>query len=342
MMQLTTERLILRAFRMDDFAAVHAYASTIENTVYMPFGPNSEGDTRAFLEKAVACGMEEPCRQYEFAVALRDSGEVIGGCDLILTSPGTGEIGWILRRDFWRQSYGAELGRALLQFGFDELRLHRITAVCDAENAPSWGLMEKLGMRREACFLDARRGNKLSDKPYGDELRYAILRDEWEIQREVAYYNALPCAFFGFVEVPELAGGDIYLVCTQKKPADPEKKYVPAYQFAICRGGEKIGNIGLRVGYTDGLYYGGQIGYDVYEPFRGRGYAAEACHLVLPIARAHKMEKLLITNAEANAASRRVCEKLGARRVRLARLPEWTELYRDGLRYVNIFELAVP
>lgn len=138
--------------------------------------------------------------------------------------------------------------------------------------------------------------------------------------------------------MPRLANEEIYLVCVAKKDAIPAKKYVPAYDFAICREGEQIGHINLRIGYTDGLYYGGQIGYEVDKQYRGRGYAAQACRLLLPVAKAHGMTKLLITNDHANYASKRVCEKLGARFLRLVPLPEWHELYEAGQRFVNIFE----
>jgi len=253
------------------------------------------------------------------------------------------EIGWILHRDHWRKGYGTELGRALIASGFGELHLHRIVARCDAENCASFGVMEKLNMRREGCFLETRMAHKLSDKPYGDELLYAILREEWEIQKEIAYYDALPCRFFRLYRAARADRRGKFISSARKNsPADPERKYVPAYHFAICRGGEKIGNIGLRIGYTEGLYYGGQIGYNVDEAYRGHGYAAEACRLIFPVARAHGMEKLLITNEQSNVASRRVCEKLGARFVRLVRLPEQSELYQKGLRYVNIFEVDVP
>ncbi|NLW18018.1 MAG: hypothetical protein GX033_10360 [Firmicutes bacterium] len=46
----------------------------------------------------------------------------------------------------------------------------------------------------------------------------------------------------------------------------------------------------------------------------------------------------MITNDHTNHASRRVCEKLGARLLRVAPLPEWHELYQNGQRFVNIFE----
>ena len=174
-----------------------------------------------------------------------------------------------------------------------------------------------------------------------DELSDAILKDELETQQGIEYYNALPVVFDDFIEVPELSDGVIHLVCTAKVPGNPEKKYVPSYEFAVCKGSEKIGEINLRIGYTDGLYFGGQIGYGIDEQHRGNGYAGRACRLVLPVAKAHGMEKLLITNDHNNDASRRVCEKLGARFVRTAKMARWHVMYKEGRRFSNIFELSV-
>jgi len=169
---------------------------------------------------------------------------------------------------------------------------------------------------------------------------------EPEVQKEIEYYKALPCEFNGFIDVPPLDDGVINLVCTVKKPADPVKKWIPTYEFAICKGSEKIGTIRLRIGYGGGdydcnCYYGGQIYYDIDEKYRGNGYAGRACRLIIPIAKAHKMTKLLITNADTNKASARVCEKLGARFIRKARLPEWFDEYKNGHRYSNIFEWSL-
>jgi predicted acetyltransferase len=162
-----------------------------------------------------------------------------------------------------------------------------------------------------------------------------------QVQNEIAYYNALPCVFDDFIDVPELSDGVIELVCTKKAPAIPEKKWVPGYEFDICKNGQTIGAINLRIGYVNSLYYGGQIGYDVNEEHRGNGYAGRACLLLLPIAKAHDMKKLLITTNHTNVSSMRVCEKLGARLVRVATLPQWHDLYKDGQRYQNIYELSV-
>jgi len=158
------------------------------------------------------------------------------------------------------------------------------------------------------------------------------------IQDEIAYYNALPVVFDGFVDLPELSDGVITLVCSAKKPADPAKNWVPAYSFDICKAGEKIGEINLRVGYSERLYYGGNIGYMIHEAQRGNGYAVRACKLLTAVAKAHGMTTLLITN---DAASMRVCEKLGARLLRTAPTPEWHDLYQKGDRFLNIYDWSI-
>lgn len=337
---LETARLILRTFTPRDFDDVHSYASIPENSIYMEWGPNTAEQTRAFIQASISQAEENPCTNHQYAAVHKETGRLIGACNLAPKGD-KAEIGWILNLDYWKQGYGPEMGKALLALGFDELKLRRITATCDAENYGSYRVMEKIGMRREGLFIQARPGNKLTKQKYGDELSYAILKEEWDIQKEIAYYNALPVAFHGFSELKELRDGNLYLVCTQKKPAIPEKKYVPAYEFAVCLGGEQIGHINFRLGYTDGLYYGGQIGYGIDEKYRGNGYAAAACRLLTPAAKACGMKKLLITNSQANLPSRRVCEKLGARHLRLARLPEWHDLYKEGERFVNIFEWSM-
>ena len=65
---------------------------------------------------------------------------------------------------------------ALLKHGFESLHLHRIIATCQPENAPSYRVMEKLGMRREGHF---RQCFYRGEDHWWDEYFYAILEDEW-------------------------------------------------------------------------------------------------------------------------------------------------------------------
>lgn len=342
-----TKRLILRYFVENDVDAVHAYASDPDNTRFMLFGPNTVKDTREYIQYAMEEAAKHPQGTYEFAVILKETGQLIGACGI--SSPGlssqdnfadgTAEIGWVMNRAYWQRGYGAEMGRFLLTFGFTELKCHRIIARCDAENMASYRLMEKIGMRREGLLIEGRRSNRTLGHVRRDELAYAILADEWYTQQEMRYFSSLPVIFNGFVDLPPLTDGTLELVCVSREPADPERKYVPGYIFEmrLCATGEQVGEINLRIGYTDGLYYGGQIGYAVEEPYRGNGYAGRACKLLTPVMRTHGMTRVLITNNHSNDASRRVCEKLGAKLLRVARLPEWHDLYHAGQRFENIF-----
>ena len=62
-----------------------------------------------------------------------------------------------------------------MEFGFKELRLHRIIATCQSENTRSREMMDRLGMRREGHFREA----VLKEGRWIDEYLYAILRKEF-------------------------------------------------------------------------------------------------------------------------------------------------------------------
>jgi len=138
-----------------------------------------------------------------------------------------------------------------------------------------------------------------------------------------------------FRDPGELVDGDLRLVVSELVPADPIKGYVPAYKFAMTVVGadSAVGNIQLRLGATDGLViYGGQIGYGVDEPFRGRRFAARSCRLLFPLARLHGFTELWVTCNPDNIASRRTCELAGAELVETVDLPADNDMYARGER----------
>jgi RimJ/RimL family protein N-acetyltransferase len=66
----------------------------------------------------------------------------------------------------------------MLRLGFEELGLHRIFAESDARNAASMRVMERLGMRREAHFVE----NEFLKGEWTDGVVCAILEREWRDQ----------------------------------------------------------------------------------------------------------------------------------------------------------------
>jgi RimJ/RimL family protein N-acetyltransferase len=90
------------------------------------------------------------------------------------------EIGWCLDPSVQGQGYGTAAVAELLRVCFAELGLRRVTAACFADNEPSWRLMERVGMRREAHNVS---DSLHRDGRWLDGFVYALLRDEWLARR---------------------------------------------------------------------------------------------------------------------------------------------------------------
>ena len=149
----------------------------------------------------------------------------------------------------------------------------------------------------------------------------------------------MPMTFF---DTTDLRTPEIRLILTRTADAQPEKDRVPAYYFDICLpDGTPIGKCDLRVGHNDNLYIGGNIGYQIDEPYRGHHYAAEACRLLFDLARRHDLEYLYITCDPANQASARTCELAGGRYIETAAIPENNDMYEQGKRWVMVYRFEV-
>lgn len=124
-----TERLLLREFNADDVDAVYAYAGDAENTIYMDWGPASREEVRNFVQSRLAQQITEPRRIFDFAVCIKATGRLIGSMGLFLGDDGQqAELGYTINKAFWGKGYASEAAKGMLQFGFMNLNLHRISA----------------------------------------------------------------------------------------------------------------------------------------------------------------------------------------------------------------------
>ena len=153
-MELWTERLMLREFRLDDEVAVHRYGSDEEVTRYLTWGPNSPTDTTAYLKRVARETAREPRTSFTLAVATLE-GELIGVANLTTgDTQSTSELGYVLSRESWGRGYATEVARRLIVFGFNELGLRRITATCHPDNFASARVLEKAGLHFEGTQRD--------------------------------------------------------------------------------------------------------------------------------------------------------------------------------------------
>ena len=116
---------------------------------------------------------------------LRETGEVVGEASLFWVSKDhrTAEVGFVLKPEFQGHGYATEMAAEMLRLAFDELRpAPGRSASCDARNAASAAVLERLGMRREAHLVE----NEYVKGEWCSELDYAMLADEWAAARAAA------------------------------------------------------------------------------------------------------------------------------------------------------------
>lgn len=142
-----------------------------------------------------------------------------------------------------------------------------------------------------------------------------------------------------FFDTSDLKSDEIFLKLEKTVDANPEKRWVPCYEFKIClvADGTEVGHCNFRVGNTEKLYFGGNIGYTIFEQFRGNHYAGKACFLLFKLARMHKMSYLYITCNPDNYASRKTCEYAGGILESTIDLPTDNDMYLEGEKQKCIY-----
>ena len=175
--RLTTCRLVLRPFGPSDVDDVFEYAHDPEWGEYLPEVPQPY--TRRDAEKFIADRMvAAPDKQVSWAILLDGTG--IGGVILAVDSRHeTGEIDYALAKTHWGQGFMPEAAGAVVDWGFRQRRLRKISSHPDIRNRQSWRVLEKLGMVREGVSRSHRKDPR-HGYPRIDVVSYGLLREEWE------------------------------------------------------------------------------------------------------------------------------------------------------------------
>lgn len=149
-MLVETQRLRIRSFEPADAAAMLEVFGDPEVRKFLPPFPDPTLESMGkSVERRMA--MERDHGHGLWAVEVRETGELIGDCGLMLVE-GTGpeiEIAYHYKRSAWNHGYGTEAAIACLAQGFGPIGLERVIAICFPENVGSWRVMEKAGMRYE-------------------------------------------------------------------------------------------------------------------------------------------------------------------------------------------------
>ncbi len=175
MIQLETERLIIRRFVPADYIDLFEYLSNEDVVKYEPYNVYSEEQAK---QEAISRS-ENP---NFWAVCLKATDKLIGNVYLAKQDFDTWEVGYVFNKNYWGNGYATEAVQFLVEYAFSSCNAHRIVAFCNPQNEASWKLLERIGMRKEGhlrsnIYFKVNENNK---PIWQDTYEYGMLKNEWQ------------------------------------------------------------------------------------------------------------------------------------------------------------------
>jgi len=174
---LSSPRLVLRRFTPDDLDPFLAYRNDPLVARFQGWEGCSRDEAAALIRAQSVQEPGVPGQWLQVAISPRATNHLVGDCGLKVHAhdPRQATLGVTLARPHQGLGYATETLSTLLNYVFGTMNLHRVIADTDPENVPSWRLLERLGMRREAHT----RQSLWFKGRWADEYLYAILAEEW-------------------------------------------------------------------------------------------------------------------------------------------------------------------
>jgi len=181
---IETDRLVLRTFEKTDLDALMSYHALPEVQRYLDWKTRDEVECKSALDamcKHIA--LQRPGDTLTLAVVRKADDQLIGHVSLRWSdaTAAQGEIRFVFNPAFRSQGFATEAVTAIIDLAFDQFRIHRIFARCDARNTRSAKLMQRIGMRLEAHY----REHALFQGEWDEELHFAVLDREWRRSSKV-------------------------------------------------------------------------------------------------------------------------------------------------------------
>ncbi len=177
--EILTQRLVLRDLEPNDGPRVFSYHRRPEIARFQSWGTESVDVVQSYIRGLANVEPGTPGKWYQVGIFLLAGGKLIGDCGFRVfeNEPQQAEVGITLAPEFQRQGYAAEALPALLNYLFVSLGKHRVIGSVDPRNVASMGLLERVGMRKEAHFV---KSLWFRDE-WVDDVIFATLAEEWSL-----------------------------------------------------------------------------------------------------------------------------------------------------------------
>jgi len=181
--KLETERLILRQFKIEDYVEMYNnWACEDVVTKFLTWQTHTNQDvTKSVLADWISKYANKDF--YNWAIELKEENRLIGNISVVSLREETlsAILGYCMGSKWWGKEIMPEAGKAVLKYLFEEVGFNRIAANHDKNNPKSGRVMQKIGMTYEGTLRSA----GFCNQGIIDDVRYSILKSEWDLNRQV-------------------------------------------------------------------------------------------------------------------------------------------------------------
>lgn len=166
--------VVLREFTDQDVDQALALVGDDRVTTWLSFDSRSREDTAAMLSGILERARNTPRTEYYLATTRSSDGLLVGFVRLAFAGVQAGKLGYATAADHWGHGYSTAAARLMVNFGFEQLGLHRISAAIGPDNAASIALIKRLGFQHEGTLRD----HVYTNGSWRDSRLYSILAAE--------------------------------------------------------------------------------------------------------------------------------------------------------------------
>ena len=156
MVELHSERLLLRNIQIDDLEDIFEYSSNPKVGPNAGWKPHETKEETLDIMQAIFLNQETV-----WGIILKENGKMVGSIGLVKDDRRDNKkvrmLGYAIGENYWGKGLMTEAARAVIHYGFGELKLDLISAYCYPNNQRSKKVLQKCGFQYQYTLKEAER-----------------------------------------------------------------------------------------------------------------------------------------------------------------------------------------
>lgn len=170
----TVDDLTIREFELVDLEIFARYRAVEAVARYQSWSQYSIEKANSLYESMQGHHFGEIGQWFQLAIVETKTNLLLGDFAIHFIDAEQVEVGFTLAPEHQGKGIATKALNAFIEFLFNDMNKHRIIATTDCENHASYQLLERVGFRREAHFIN----NIFFKGAWGSEFQYGLLKTE--------------------------------------------------------------------------------------------------------------------------------------------------------------------